>query len=80
LGITGRIPGGLIRKGTFKRKAASPMSGVESLSKARDNASAFMLRRCSPLTTLQKKEYIRSQYSEIAIQVADFCKLLESNV
>src|SRR6266404_2074134 len=41
------MPGGQIRMGIFKRRAASAMSGVESFAKARNSDSAFMLRACS---------------------------------
>src|SRR5882762_1411007 len=34
------MPGGLIRSGIFKRRAASAMSGVERSAKARDSDSA----------------------------------------
>lgn len=74
------ISASLIRKEIFKHKAASAMSVVESLSKARDNDSAFMLRCCSPLDTLQKKEYLRSRHPETAVWVANFRELTESNV
>ena len=41
------MPGGLIRKEIFNRRAASAISGVESCAKARDNDAAVMLRSCA---------------------------------
>src|SRR5262245_30610429 len=51
------MPGGLIRKGIFNRKAASAISGVESLSKTRDSDSAFMLRPCVSLPRFAKGRF-----------------------
>ena len=48
------MPGGLIRKGIFNRRAASAISGVESWAKARDNDAAVMLRSCVPLAGFAK--------------------------
>ena len=50
------MPGGLIRKGIFNRRAASAISGVESSAKARDNDSAVMLRSCALWPGLQKEQ------------------------
>src|SRR4030095_16903682 len=58
------MPGGLIRKGIFNRRAASVSSGVESCAKARDTDSAVMLRSCAPLAEFAKGTDI----SELRIQ------------
>src|SRR6476659_11107567 len=41
------MPGGLIRSGTVRRKAASAMSGVESSAKALGNDIDCMLQPCT---------------------------------
>src|SRR6266566_2842191 len=50
------MPGGLIRSGIVKRRAASAMSGVESSAKARDSDSASMPRSCSHSAGFAKGE------------------------
>ncbi len=57
------MPGGLIRKGLFNRRAASAISGVESGAKARDNDSAVMLRSCALWRGLQKQQTFQRQQS-----------------
>jgi hypothetical protein len=59
-GVTGRMPGGLIRDGIFNPGAASAVSGVESCAKARDNDSAVMLRSCALWPGLQKEQTFRN--------------------
>src|SRR5512140_2097329 len=71
------MPGGLIRKGLFNRRAASAISGVESCAKARDSDSAVMLRSCALWRGLQKEQHFRTSGFEDSSPVADSCQMLE---
>src|SRR4029453_13363985 len=71
------MPGGLIRKGIFNRRAASAISGVESWAKARDNDSAVMLRSCALWRGLQKEQTFWTSGFEDSSPVADSCQMIE---
>src|SRR5262245_56387828 len=69
------MPGGVIRKGTFNRRAASAISGVESCAKARDRVSAVMLRSCALWMGLQREQgsRLRGQRPEVQLRIAAKC-------
>src|SRR5262245_18261583 len=71
------MPCGLIRKGTFNRRAASATNGVESLAKERDSDSAVMLRSCAVWPCLQKEQTSRTSGFQDCTPVADSCHMLE---